>query len=523
MAEQETEGRAQKRSGGRSSRGIPAGETAANVVGPGLLGGAYRPLSESDVIRVHNTVLDVLEKVGIANPLPILVKKALERGCKLTDTGRLCFPRALVEDTIAGAARNFTIYARDPKFDLDLSSSRVHTNTGGESVSVLDFRSGNYRPSTLIDHYDFARLVDRMDNLHRFSNLLVATDIPDLLEFDINRNYAAVAGTSKGGAMSCSDASHMDAIIALFDMVLGKDGAFLKRPFCETMGCVVVSPLTYADDNCKVIIEATLRGIPVRIVAASQAGATAPAPLAGALVQNTAETLAGLIMVNLIRPGHPAIFGNMPLVSDLRTGAFTGGSGEQAILAAAAMQLANFYGVPGHTGGGMSDSKLPDNQAGYEKGITTTLSCLAGVNFLTNSAGTLASLMGASFESMVIDNDMLGNVLRAVKGIEVNDETLSYEVIAETVEGPRHYLSNKQTLEKMRTEFVYPKLANRESISVWGEGGSRDIRERARDIAQRILSEHYPTYISPEADQKIRERFPIYLPKEAMRPGNGRW
>ncbi len=523
MGETINQARGSRRSKRRTGPKKPAGETAQNIVRPGMPGGAYRPLSGRDMTRIHDTALDVLANLGMANPLPLLQEKALAKGCSVNDEGRLCFPRTLVEDIIAGAARNFTIAARDPKYDLDLSGTGVHTNTGGEVVSVLDFYTGKYRASTILDHYDFARLTDRMQNVHRYSNYLVATDISDLLEYDINRNYAAIAGTTKGGAMSCSDATHMDTIIEMFDMVIGEEGGFLKRPFCEAMGCAIISPLTYAEDNSEVVVAAALRGIPTRVVCASQAGATAPAPLAGALVQNTAETLAGLLLINLIKPGHPMIFGNMAFVSDLRTGSFTGGSGEQAILAAAAAQMANFYDIPGHVGAGMSDSKLPDNQAGYEKGITTVLASLAGANFITQSAGVLSCLMGASYESMVIDNEMLGSVLRAVRGIEVTDETLSYEVIKEAVVGPGHYLGSMQTMKMMRTEFLYPDIANRDSTSVWEEAGSHDIRETARDRVREILSTHYPNYISARADSRIRDRFPIHIPVDAMQPGNGRW
>ncbi len=512
-----------RRSRRRSESKTVAIETAAGVIGPGLMGGQYQPLTRHEMSRVHNTALDVLEKIGLANPLPQLRDVALAKGCTISDTGRLRFPRELVEDIIAGAGRNFSVYGRDPRHDLDLSSTRVHTNTGGEVVSVLDFDTGKYRASTILDHYDFARLADRMSNIHRFSNYIVATDIADLLEYDINRNYAAAAGTSKGGAMSCSNASHMDIMIELYDLILGKKGAFLKRPFCEVMGCVILSPLTYADDNSEVIIAATLRGIPTRVVVASQAGATSPAPLAGALVQNTAETLAGLLLVNLIRPGHPMIFGNMAFVSDLRTGAFTGGSGEQAILAAAAAQMAGFYDIPGHVGAGMTDSKLPDNQAGYEKGISTTLASLAGANFITQSAGVLSSLMGASFESMVIDNEMLGSVLRTVKGIEITDETLSFDVIAAVANGPRHYLGETQTIDKMRSEFVYPNIASRNTSSEWEEEGGRDIRDLARDKVREVLAGHYPQHISSDADAKIRAKFNIHIPRDAMKPDNNRW
>jgi len=135
----------------------------------------------------------------------------------------------------------------------------------------------------------------------------------------------------------------------------------------------------------------------------------------------------------------------------------------------------------------------------------------------------VGSLMGCSYEAIVADNDMLGNVLRTVRGIEVNEETLSYDIINEVVHGEGHFLRQPQTLELMRSEYVYPEIADRGTHTEWEEAGSQDMRQRAADRAREILSSHYPEYIDPETDRKIREKFKIALPSEDMRPGSGRW
>jgi len=227
--------------------------------------------------------------------------------------------------------------------------------------------------------------------------------------------------------------------------------------------------------------------------------------------------------VNLVAPGHPVIVGPWPFVSDLRTGSFTGGSGEEAIVSAAAAQMTNYYGLVSSVGAGMSDSKVPDNQAGYEKALAVALAALAGCNNVSESAGMMGSLMGLSFESLVIDNDMLGAIMRTVRGIEVNEETLSYTEIENAVYGEGHFLRQDQTLELMRSEYEYPQLADRLTPNVWQEAGSLDIREQAAIRVQEILSTHYPDYIKPEADGKIRDKFRIEVPSETMQAGNKRW
>ncbi len=458
----------------------------------------------------------------MANPLPVLKQRALAKGCRVDAYNRLCFPRALVEDVVAAMPRSFATLGRDPKHDQENAAGRVHFGPGGDAISTLDVDGRRYRPSTIVDVYDFARLIDRLEHVHDFSPIVIATDIADLHAADINMAYAAIAGTTKHVVLSPNNARHVDDLIHLMDLVLGGEGRHRDRPFCSAGACCIVSPLAYSDESSAVCLAATRIGAPVWAVMAPQAGATAPAALAGTLAQVTAESLAALLLVQLVVPGHPMGFGPWPFVSDLRTGAFSGGGGEQAVLAAAAAQIGLFYGLPTSVGAGMSDAKWPDAQMGFEKGVSVTAAALAGAE-VSEVCGMMASLMGCSFEAMVIDNDMLGTIQRLLKGIEVSDETLSFEVIENAVRGPGHFLGHPQTLALMETEYLYPELADRTGRDEWQDAGSADILEAATARVRDILSTHYPTYIDPATDARIRERYKIHLPEAAMRPGNGRW
>jgi len=496
---------------------------AGRAVRSGMQGGRYRPLTAQQIQQIHNSVLDVLETIGMADPIPELLEHALQRGCLLNEHGRLCFPRALVEDVIAASPKQITYMGQDPRFDLDINDLAVHTYGGGDSVGMLDVGASKYRPSTLLDIYDLARLVDRMDNIHAFSRLVVATEFSNQLECDLNTAYASAAGTAKHTALTFNDVSHVQPTLEMLHLMAGGEKKFRDRPFMHGGGCPVISPLRYGKENSEVCLESTKFNAPIWIVVAPQAGSTAPAALAGALVQVVAEALAGLLLVDLVHPRHPVMLGPWPFISDLRTGAFTGGSGEEALVSAAAVQMISHYGLASSIGAGMTDSKLPDNQAGYEKGIAVTLAAHAGCNNVSESAGMVGSLMAASTEALVIDNDMLGAILRTVRGIDINDESLSVDVIREVVHGEGHYLRHPQTLRLMRTEYEYPAIADRSPPGDWEAAGSPDIRQRAAERVKSILSSHYPEYIAPDIDKKIRERFPIRLPREAMFPGNGRW
>jgi len=513
------------RSGGRAARlAARHARSASPAVRPGLEGGRYQVLTEHDINRIHRAVLEVLETVGMADPTPEVAELALSNGCEMHESGRLLFPRALVEDTLAKAGREFVMYGRDGS-ELHIGGGKVYFATSGEAISIFDPETRTYRPSTLLDIYDCARLVDTLEHIHQFGQTCVATELDDPLERDVSIAYALAAGTIKTSGMSISGAGNLKTVIALYDMILGGEGRFVERPFCSIGGCCpVVSPLRFAEESLTTLVETVRLGLIGDIAIAGQAGATAPVTLAGALVQSLAETLACLCIVNMVRPGAPMMFGAWPFVSDLRTGSFTGGSGEQGLLMAAVAQMANWYDLPSSVAAGMSDAKIPDNQSGFEKGVTTAVVALAGGNFISEAAGMQASLLGVSYEALVIDNDMLGLIQRTLRGIEVTDETLAVDVIREVaLGGPGHFLGHADTLARMETEYLYPAIADRQSPEMWRQAGSRDIHEVARDRVRRVLSTHYPQYIDPRVDAEIRSRFPIRLPPEAMRPGNGRW
>jgi trimethylamine--corrinoid protein Co-methyltransferase len=339
----------------------------------------------------------------------------------------------------------------------------------------------------------------------------------------MNIAYAELAGTDKPIALGIAMVEHIDPLIALFDAYLGKEGGFLERPFCIFGGCPIVSPLRFGKENAEVLVKVAQLGLTGDIAIAAQAGATAPAALAGALVQTFASSLACLCVTNLIRPGSAINFGIWPFISDLRTGAFSGGSGEEALVIASATQLANHYGLITSVPSGMTDSKTMDAQAGYEKAITTTAVTLAGGNIVSCYPGIVGSLLAQSFEGMVIDNDMMGSVMRLLRGVEVSDETLSYDIIESTVHGAGHYLNQEQTLEIMQTEYLYPEVGDRRTANDWQDGGRETVYELAHTRVKGLLANHYPEYIAPAADARIREKFPIKLDPTAMKPGNGRW
>jgi len=513
-----------RRSGGRKARqavrAAPLSEEKRPVRG-GLSGGQYKPLTEAGMARIHQAALQVLEEIGLADAPQSGIDIMTKAGAILGNDGRLRFPPALVEDMVAKAGRNFTLCAQDPIYDLHPGGSRVHYGTAGAAVHLVDLENRDYRDSLLADIYDAARIIETLDNVHFFQRPMVARDMESTLELDINTVYAGMAGTTKHLGASFISVNNVEQVLEMLKVASGGEANWLARPFVSNSNCFVVPPLKFATEACEVM-EACIRGgMPVLLLSAGQAGATAPAAIAGTLTQAVAECLAGVVYVNAMKPGHPAIFGTWPFVSDLRTGAMSGGSGEQAIITAACGQMAQFYDLPGGSAAGMADAKLPDAQSGYEKGISNVMAGLSGLNMVYESVGMHGSLMGFCLESLIIDNDMIGQCLRAVRGVEVNDDTVSIETMREVcLEGPGHYLGHGQTLELMETEYFYPKFGDRTTPKIWQELGKRDIIDRAIEEKRLLLDSFYPEHLNADIDAELRAKFPIRLSKDVMkRPG----
>ncbi|MCO5160502.1 MAG: trimethylamine methyltransferase family protein [Mesorhizobium sp.] len=510
-----------RRSGGREARrAMRAAPLAEDVrpIRPGMEGGRYAPLAAHDLERIHEAVLTLLETVGFANAIPSCIEACTKAGATLGEDGRLRFPRGLVEHTIRIAARKFTLCGQEPRHDMVVQGKRVHYGTAGAAVHLVDVEKREYRESLLQDIYDAARIVETMDNIHFFQRPMVPRDVVDPFDMDLNTLYACVSGTTKHVGTSFTVADNVGPALEMLYAIAGGEENFRARPFVSNSNCFVVPPMKFAEDACGVLEACVKGGIPILLLSAGQAGATAPAAIAGAVVQAVAEVLVGLVYVNALKPGHPCIFGTWPFVSDLRTGAMSGGSAEQALLTAACAQMAQFYDLPGGSAAGMADSKLPDIQSGYEKGITNVLAGLSGLNLIYESAGMHASLLGFCLESLIIDNDMLGQCLRCVRGIDVSDAALSVDVITDVcINGPGHYLGHGQTLKLMQTEYFYPAIADRFSPKEWNEKGRPDILQRAISEKKRILSSVFPNHIPRSLDDQLRARFAnILLPRSGM-------
>ena len=479
-----------------------------------VFGGRAKVLDQKSVAAIHKAVINILETIGLATSSEIVREIFLKNGAIISKHNRILIPENLLSKALRNVQKKITLYGQNNANDLFLEKNKVYVGTGGAAPLIFDPDKFDYRDSTLQDLHNAARLVDTLDNIHFFSRPVTATDIHSSIDLDINTAFASLIGTKKHVIVSATTSKSVESIAKICHIIAGSEKKFSQKPFLSLNINHVIPPLKLSEESCKVIIEAAKFNIPVHINTFGQLGASSPVTVAGCVAQTIAETLAGIVFAWMVNPKIKTIFGPRPMITDLRTGAMAGGSGEQGILTSATIQMANFYGLSNSTIAGASDSKTSDAQSGFEKCLTVMSAAHAGCNLITQAAGMHAGLMGCSLESYIIDNVMLGNILRTLVPVEISSSSLAIESIAEAVSQTGHFLGDLQTLKRMETDFLYPELSNRDSIETWSNTGKHDVLKLANAKVKEVLANYKPCHVEREKEKEIRSKFKILLNKE---------
>jgi len=479
----------------------------------GLPGGQYRPLSDKNIQTIHEAALSILEKTGFTYEAGLdETLSMLEKAGVSVDgsRGRIRFPGDLVSEQAEKAPERVVLYGRDGKNDLDLTGHRVYLGTGGAAIRILDLETGQARPSTLKDLYLLGRLVDRLENIHFFLRPCIPTDIPDTA-YDVNVFYACLKATGKHVMAGVNNVEGFYSVLDLASLAAAGREKLLEKPFISIITSFAISPLKLCTQSTLIMREAAKNRIPVALSCAPMAGSTSPITMAATLAQIHAEQLAGITICQLTNPGAPVIYGGIPGMANLKTMGYLGGAVECGMMNAAIHQLAHHIRVPNYNSSGLTDAKVPDAQAGWEKGMSTLLAAMGGSNFVHHAAGMLESMLGVAYEQYVIDDEIIGMACKALQGITVDPEHLALEVI-DSVGPGGNFMTTSHTFDHMRDEyFAGNGVADRKSRNKWEKDGSEDARTRARQIVRKILAEPEKSYLPPAADRAIREKFTILL------------
>lgn len=479
----------------------------------GCVGGQYKPLTEGQINIIHQTSLRILDEIGVKVEIEEALKIFKTHGAKV-DGAIVRIPPSLVEQALQIVPHEFVMAGREEKHDLFLGDRRVYLGTGGAALTVLDLEAGEARPGCLQDIALLARLVDALGNVHFYLRPCIPQDIPKEIT-DINQFYASLANTTKHVMGAAQSVQYAKEIIEMAQMIAGGNEALIKRPIISFITSWMISPLHFAAETTRVLLEVIRNKIPVALSSAPMAGSTSPVTLVGTLVQAHAEQLSGIVLTQLANPGSPVLYGAIPSMVDMRTMGYVGGGIEFGMMNAAISQMAQYVQVPNYNSAALTDSKLPDIQAGYEKAYSICLCAMGGSNYIHHAAGMLESMRAVAYEQFVIDDEIIGMALRLLKGIQVNEETLGFEAIREV--GPSgHFLDSMHTIKFMRQEYFRQNLSDRQTREAWEKAGSLDTRSRARRKAKEVLETHIPKGIDLEIDREIRKRFDIRLSTSSL-------
>jgi trimethylamine--corrinoid protein Co-methyltransferase len=472
-----------------------------------------RFLGADEIHQIHEAVLQILWEVGVRVDWRPALEIYHSAGCRVDFEKRVVhIPEDVLRRALHTAPSSFDLHAIQPENDILVNLEDIYTIAGSSALSVLDLE-GSHRPATLQDLIDFTRLIDGLDQAHIMHAMVIPQDIPQtgfdrVLFSTILKNTDKHYYSQGQGGQSVPDQVEMAAVIQ------GSTRAVESGPVFSFVVCFN-SPLVHSAERLQEMMDCARFNIPVWLEPTNMMGSTAPITIAGALVEHTANSLAGLVLMQLLNPGHPCILSIASGGFNMRSGTYVAASPEAVLLHCGTAQMAHFYGLPFQGGSGL-DSCLPDAQAGYERMLQAIPMSLAGVNFIHLAFGMIGQLLTSSYEQAVIDNEIFTAAFELLRGIEVNPETLAVDQIKDVGPGGQ-FLTHSFTLANYRRYQWQPALTARLGWDQWQRVyGGKDLRQRANAAARKILEAHRPAPLT-QAQEAELDRMALAFQQQAIR------
>jgi len=458
------------------------------MIRKGLPGGSFKPLTDESIGMVHQTAMRIIEEVGFEVNSKTALDLFEQAGAQVDrEMRRVRLPENRIMELISTAPSEITLCGQHEKNDITLGDRRVYAGTGGTALYVYHPDTGMKQSATLEDLRKIAKLVDGLDNIHFFLLPTYPTEL-QLDCVDINRFFTGLDNTSKhimGGVYTLDGVKQ---VIRMAELIAGSADKLRERPIVSMITCSI-SPLKIDSTYGDLLLTIAKSGVPLACPAEPLCGATSPITLAGNLAIQIVDSLAGVMLTQIVNPGTPVMLGSVATNTDLTDLKYLAGSIEMGLINAAGAQMAQFYKLPFYATAGMTDSKMLDAQCGYESALTNLLCALSGANFIHDAAGLMEFAMTVCCEKYVIDNEILGMVMRAVEGIKVNEDTLAFDLIKQVGPGG-NFIAAKHTRRFMRNEHYQPSLSDRHLREEWEANGGKSTWERASEQVREIVAAH---------------------------------
>jgi len=393
-------------------------------------------------------------------------------------------PPDLINKCLGTVPSEITLFDREGNEHINLKEDNVNFDPGSAAIFILDEETGDIREGMSKDFIRFSRVVEQLKYIEAQSTALIYNDVPNYAQ-DWHRLYLALSNCYKPvvtGTFRKENFSIMREI--LLTCRLSEDD-LAKKPLAIFDACPS-PPLKWSDLTTQSLIDAARNMIPSELVSMPLAGANAPITLIGSITQHCAESLSGVVITQLIKQGSPLIWGGSPAVFDMKQGTTPMGAIETMMINLGDIEMGKFLNMPTHAYMSLSDSKIPDNQAGFEAGMGALLAGLAGIN-MVSGPGMLDFESTQSIEKLIIDNEIVGMVKRLLQGIEDYGSPFASEILKD-YEVKQELLSHPSTLKYFRKELFIPSsIIDRMTRDSWKDNGSKSTRKRAKEEAANLL------------------------------------
>jgi trimethylamine--corrinoid protein Co-methyltransferase len=447
-----------------------------------------RILSDEDVRRIRAGSLEILNDVGIVIHHESALRRLDESGAMVDHQKQTVrIPPEMADDYAKRSRGLGTLAGRSRGNDLRVETGRAYTRCVSGSIYMIDSEKGTRRNATSTDVENFTRLQDALENISFCGGSPYPSDVHPSMQ-DIYQISIMLRNTCKHIRFQPFSGTNLEYAVALAGAVVGGKEELKKRPI---LSCITApsSPLRYSREQVDIIVRSGHYGLPVMLGSTPTMGASGPVTLAGSLILQNAEILAGIVLSQVMNPGAPLSYGPRMPTMDMRTGLSTWGAVEFGLAAAAAVQVGQAYGLEIDAYGPSTDAKVLDEQAAIERTFNAILPALAGAHII-NGAGVLESILSVSMEQLAIDNEMLGMMFRLLRGIQVDEETLARGIIRKVGPGG-NYLADRHTLEHFRAEHFIPELFDRRTRAAWERAGSKNVVTTSKETVGSILAKHH--------------------------------
>jgi trimethylamine--corrinoid protein Co-methyltransferase len=456
--------------------------------------------SKEQVREIHYATLEILRDIGVKMQDPKGRKILLEAGAWEAD-GRLKIPENLVTNAIDHAPARIPMHDREGNLTMPLELGKVFFGTGSDTIYTHDLNTGERRRSTTEDVEYFARLSDALENIDFVMSMGNPNDVP-VDDLYLHSFIRMLRGSVKPNVYTAKDIQDMKDIYRIAVAVAGGEDALREKPFFLQYA-EPISPLFIIEESLQKVIFCAEKGIPVAYIPSPNPGGGGPVTLAGAVALGNAESLLGLIITQLIRPGTPFLYGMNTATLDMKSTIVSYGGPEWSMGMAANTSLARYYDLPVWGYAGATDSKVVDAQAAIEATFSIMTAFLNRVT-LVHDVGYIEYGSTSSMEMLVMADEIISMTRQFMGGVPVNRETLALEAIARAEPGGG-FIADQHTFQHFKSAQWFPHLLNRQNYDDWKKDGEKSYRQRANERAKKWLEEHQVPPLPDQAEAVIQE------------------